>query len=252
MTDPAASSPIPEPQAAQTLVTPPTITTAATAATATGTRLLALPALTHATAPTFDAAAQQLAADNGWGLLPTATNGIWNAGLTSAAQANGLHPMIDEVPITGMIHIPHTHVRATRSAAAERNYLKKGCRNRTNANQKPPGRAKVHYGRRTYQCANGPITLAHLQIQRRDGTTRNHDDIYLPAMSRPTDQVRHAEYMAHAMDKIPVNIQGHHFHHSTILAALDVHAASAHKLATDHMANHDGHQDGQHIGFTDP
>ena len=70
-------------------------------------------------------------------------------------------------------------------------------------------------------------------------------------MNRPTDQVRHAEYMATAMDALAVEIQGHRFHHSAVIAALDAHADVAHWAAVNEIANHDGHGNAGNVNFND-
>ena len=199
----------------------------------------------------WNANAQQLAANNGWGLLPTATNNVWDASLTQAANAHGLYAHVNEVPNVPT-QFTQRLVDNTRSAAAERSYLKKGCRMRNANNQKAPGQVKVHYGRRTFQRTNGRITMAHVRIKRGNDNTRAQDNIYLPSMSRPTDQVRHAEYMADAMDSIPVQIGNHRFHHERVVDALDRHAERSHQYATDAIAEHDGHGSGLAVGFTDP
>ena len=129
--------------------------------------------------------------------------------------------------------------------------FRSGCHSRTSANQKPPGRAKVHYGRRTFQRPNGAIHITHLRIQRHDDTTRNQDHVCLPSMNRPTDQVRHAEHEATAMDAHAVVIHGHRFHHSTVMTALDAHSQVSHAAAVDAIAAHDGHVNAGNINYND-
>ena len=194
----------------------------------------------------------KLAADNGWGILPTSTNGIWNASLTAAANTNGLFAKTMELAATPTHFPTMMAARNPRTATAQRSYLKKGCRLRHNTNQKPPGHVKVHHDRRTFQRANGNITMTHIQVQRRLDNTRDCDNIYLPAMNRPTDLIRHAEYMATAMDNVPVVIAGNHFHHSTVLAALEQHATTSQSLVADAIAQHDGHNSANAVGYTDP
>ena len=102
----------------------------------------------------FDRQAQQLATANGWILKPTIHNGIWDANLAQVANHHGLHANINEVPALpagAPIQFPQVMVRPyPRTAAQEKAYLKKGCHLCHNANQKPPGRAKIqgsNYGR---------------------------------------------------------------------------------------------------------
>ena len=191
-------------------------------------------------------------ATDGWGELPTLANGIWNDTLTQAANAQGLYARANNVPNLGPVPFTNRMANATRNSTKEHAYLMKGCRRRTNTNQKRPGNVKIHYGRRTFQRTNGPITMTHLCVKRGNDNTRDHDHVYVPAMSRPTDQIRHAEYMADAMDAVPVTINGNRFHHSEIIQALDEHAARAHEFAANAIAEHDGHGSALAIGFVEP
>ena len=94
--------------------------------------------------------------------------------------------------------------------------------------------------------------VTHLRVKRGNDNTRDHDQLYIPAMSHPTDQIRHAEYMADALDAVPVMINGNRFHHSDIIKALDDHAARAHEFAVDAVAEPDGHGSALAIGFVEP
>jgi hypothetical protein len=210
---------------------------------------LALPSLNQE--PSWDDKAKKLAAENGWGPIPTPTNGIWNNSLTLAANANGLFDRVNDIPLGSPIQFTPRLAAQHRSPTAERSYLKKGCHLRNHTNQKTPGTVKVHHGRRTFFRPNGRVTMTHVRVKRSDDTTRNNDHIYLASMSRPTDQVRHAECVADAVDSIPVIIDGHRFHHEKIIQALDVHAERAHEFATNAIAEHDGHGSALAIGFTD-
>ena len=131
--------------------------------------------------------------------------------------------------------------------------MKKGPRRRTNNNQKAAGAVKIRCGRRTFHKTNGPITVPTLTVRRHDNTTKPADPIFLMAEGRPTDQERLADYMATAMDQIPVNIHGHRLHYSTIMQALEAHATTAHQQAMDAIARHDiNAASAQAIGFNDP
>ena len=94
--------------------------------------------------------------------------------------------------------------------------------------------------------------MAHIHIRHSDNKTHTQDNIHIPSMSCPTDQVLHTECMTDAMDSVSVKIGTHPFHHECIIDTLDVHAEGAHQCAMDAVAEHDGHASGLAIGFTDP
>ena len=50
--------------------------------------------------------------------------------------------------------------------------------------------------------------MPHVQIRRHDNTACDVNNICLPAMNRPTDQIHHAEHMADVMDQIPGLVAG--------------------------------------------
>jgi hypothetical protein len=139
-----------------------------------------------------------------------------------------------------------------RTPAQARAYLKKGPRQKTATNQKARGQAKIHYGRKTFQKPNGNITITTLTVQRKNATSKPADPIFLFANERATDQGRQADYMASAMDQIPITLNGNRFHYSTIMLALEQHARESYSHAIDTMANHDtGAADAAAIGFMD-
>ena len=84
-----------------------------------------------------------------------------------------------------------------------------------------------------------------------EGECRVNSVNYLPSMNRSTDQVRHAEYEATAMDAYAVIIHGHRFHHSTVMTALDTHAQVSHAAVVDAIAAHDGHVNAGNIHYND-
>ena len=199
--------------------------------------------------PVWNAATQQLARDNGWN--PTQAP-AWNDAIRQLATANGWSPLIDDVPATTVfqpLQAVHGAHHTVRTAAQELAYLKKGGKLRHNGNQKPAGQVKVHYGRRTFQRQNGPITISHLRVLRGNHNTRDCDNIYLLGANRPTDQIRHAEFHASAMDSIPVIIDGHRFHFSKVAQALEVHAAHSHARSLDAIAAADGHGNAANVGY---
>lgn len=133
---------------------------------------------------------------------------------------------------------PEIFPRGTkRSKAQFRSYIARGCRHRNNGNQKKPGFSKIHHSSKTYIRANGPITVGKLNVSRMNKASKSNDPVYLPTNSRPTDNGNLMGAMATAMDDIPVEIGGHHFHHSTVKDALEVHAAASWNLVRQAM-NH--------------
>lgn len=198
-----------------------------------------------ATPITWNAETQQLARTNGYGPM------TWNAETQQLARNNGYSAPIDEVP-QGQPIFPPVLVKPNRTADQEVAYLNKGCKRRTATNQKPAGAVKVHYGRRTFPRGNRNIRMQTLQVRRSTATTRPSDVIYLPATSRPTDQVRIAEYMATAMNDVPVIIHGHRIHHETIMNALDAHAQACHAMASNAMSMHDTNTSAAANGFAEP
>ena len=81
----------------------------AMAAATPTTAHLAIPALGQPT-PVWNEATMKLATDNGWGVIPTATNGIWNETTVGAARANGFFQRTMEVA-TAQTHFPPTNAR---------------------------------------------------------------------------------------------------------------------------------------------
>ena len=97
----------------------------------------------------------------------------------------------------------------------------------------------------------GPCPLCTPQSSAAVVTTRSQDHVYLPSMNRSTDQVRHAEYEATAMDAHAVVIHGHRFHHSTVMTALDTHAQVSHAATVNAIAAHDGHVNAGNSQYND-
>lgn len=78
------------------------------------------------------------------------------------------------------------------------------------------------------------------------------DSIYILAMSHPTDNVCHTEYVADVMDANPVGILGHHFLHNDVIKALDLHAIQAYTHTLDAIDQHECQVSAANIGYMDP
>ena len=107
----------------------------------------------------------------------------------------------------------------------------KGPHRRLSCNQVHPGTAKIHCGRKTHHKPNGPITVGTLKVRRDAKNLKDCDTVFLATWDRPTDQQRLMDAMTTAMDDHMVNVNGHVFHHSAVVAALDAHADIACNMA---------------------
>ena len=54
--------------------------------------------------------------------------------------------------------------------------------------------------------------------------------------------------VSHPADQTLVLLNGHHFHHSQITQALDLHATQARMQAANAVAKHDGHMPNANVG----
>jgi len=164
------------------------------------------------------------------------------------ATANGWAPLANEVPL-GPVALPPTRV-TPRTDAGKEAFLKKGFCLKNAHNHSNNGTKKVHYGTHTFHMANGPITLQTLRVGQRDQTSRPNDPVYVASHNRASNQIRLTEYMARAMDGTPVTIHGNRFHHSTVIAALNAHASTAHVLSTNSVCTHDTGKASHLVGYT--